>query len=587
MKKKLLLLSFCVFLIGAENMHGQSAPEWTVNLNELSDSSNLLPVRTIVNTNLEVIVLTSYQNSNGPSVVNKIQIYKYDRFGNQVWKRIYDHGGVGNPRAFDMVLDNSDNIYIAGGLMASTNYQPLLLKMNTGGTIQWEKISFTFFTTGYLNKLLLQNNKLFIAGTSGIANCTLGGIEIWSNDLQPNEIAIDQSDRMVVNAFSNPNYNLIRFNSTGTIDLLANSLYYGKVATDDSSNIYVLNDDQTYQLEKINSVGQLQWSYTDLPPSPPFGDISYDILFDYDQNIHLIGLNDTIVKLTRNGNLIWKKPMNGIDNYLIKAQFIGNDVLAVAGTIQGFAGWDQIVSTFDRNGNVSWTGTYSSNFYQELSVDLTVDYSGLYVLEDSAGSTGLMKYQSPFTLPPDFNNMCVDSVWYDANDPNRINVTVFNGNTSQLNYPSVQIISPTGDTIGNPQNRVDFFAHLGNIYLTYNDTITVTGITNWSQYTFLMHDGFGTTSGTIELCFISSITVPEVDNFVLYPNPTTTDVYLNGKTEQIVRLDLYDTIGKQIFSQSEFTSEQISIPTSSLKSGIYFLNIQTQKSKQTIKLIKQ
>src|SRR6185295_9516294 len=96
-------------------------------------------------------------------------------------------------------------------------------------------------------------------------------------------------------------------------------------------------------------------------------------------------------------------------------------------------------------------------------------------------------------------------VWYDPVNPGLINVSVFNGNVSHLNYPSVQIVSPGGDTISNVNNFVNFFAHPGNMYQTYTDTIIVPGITDFTGYTFLMNELFGDTTAVIDWCLANIV----------------------------------------------------------------------------------
>src|SRR5574339_671482 len=91
---------------------------------------------------------------------------------------------------------------------------------------------------------------------------------------------------------------------------------------------------------------------------------------------------------------------------------------------------------------------------------------------------GLLAVQNA-SAQVNYSLVCVDSVWYSSN-PLFINVRIYNGDTLHMNYPSVQIVSPANDTIGNPSNFVNYFAQLGNTYQTYTDTMTQPGIPDFS-----------------------------------------------------------------------------------------------------------
>src|SRR6185436_9803731 len=187
------------------------------------------------------------------------------------------------------------------------------------------------------------------------------------------------------------------------------------------------------------------------------------------------------------------------------------------------------VAAFDLNGNENWRGHYSANSgLQEFAAGLTIDNSGIYVVENDQQYTKVLKFDSPFfSSTLDYSLVCVDSVWYDS-IPGLIHVRVFNGNLSHLNYPSVQIVAPNLDTISNPGNIVSFFAHLGNYYLEYIDTITVQGITSFANYTFLISEGLTDTTAVIHFCEPVGIEEHGVIAFNIYPNPATNSVNISN-----------------------------------------------------------
>lgn len=70
-----------------------------------------------------------------------------------------------------------------------------------------------------------------------------------------------------------------------------------------------------------------------------------------------------------------------------------------------------------------------------------------------------------------------------------------------------------------------FFVHVDNVALVYRDSILVQGITDFSDYSFLISEGFGDTTVAIGWCFTSGIDKLDPTSVILYPNPA--ENYLN------------------------------------------------------------
>lgn len=122
MKTKLLLISLLTSMILQAAL-----PDWTVNINSLPDSASVTPVKSIVDRFENNIVLGLY-NLPLPSgtAVQKVVLNKIDKTGVIIWSYTFDNNGIDQPRGVDMALDNDDNIYVAGGLMETPTWQPLL-----------------------------------------------------------------------------------------------------------------------------------------------------------------------------------------------------------------------------------------------------------------------------------------------------------------------------------------------------------------------------------------------------------------------------------------------------------------------------
>src|SRR4051812_23472884 len=113
MKKILLLL--CVLASSGILAFAQVQPVWTNTINGLPDSAHMFPVKTLLDANSNVLVLSAYRSI--PASEYKVVLKRFGSNGSLLWTFTFDNSGAGSPRAFDMVMDDSANCYIAGGLM--------------------------------------------------------------------------------------------------------------------------------------------------------------------------------------------------------------------------------------------------------------------------------------------------------------------------------------------------------------------------------------------------------------------------------------------------------------------------------------
>jgi Leucine-rich repeat (LRR) protein len=82
-------------------------------------------------------------------------------------------------------------------------------------------------------------------------------------------------------------------------------------------------------------------------------------------------------------------------------------------------------------------------------------------------------------------------------------------------------------------------------------------------------------------CSALSVEVIEINNFSLYPNPVKD--YLNislNEGLELKRATIYNTLGQFIFS-----TENLKINTSNIASGIYYIEVETNKGKSTKKIL--
>ena len=594
--KKNSPLFFLIFVLAIcfqqKESNAQATPEWTRTINAFPDSFPVYPVRILHDMNSNYYVLSTYQHSiTVTNSIVKIVLTQYDYTGNENWRLVYDHNGSGEPRGFDMTLDNAGNCYIAGAFMGTINMEPILLKVTSSGSVAWQHTGTTAFNTGHFTKIIYKNNKLFLNCSSGVAVFDTAGNEVWSVALSTFDMAVDDSSRVIVSAFSSGAQTLFRYNANGSLDFSDSTIYGSRVICDAPGNIYILGQENGYSFVKYNSNGQFVWSRDHLATPQPFLDAGLEIIMDYTGDIYLIGLQDSIFKFSPNGNIIWAKSMNGLDGSKLSAQILSSNSLVVTGSLNGFAGYDLVVSAFDLNGQVNWLGYYSGNTGgREFSQDISVDGTGIYVIEDNDNYTTLVKFKNPtMDTVVDYNLICVDSVWYDPIYPNLIHVNVFNGGQTQINYPSIQIVSPLGDTIGNPNNYVNFFAQLGNTYQEYVDTIVEAGITDFSNYTFLLSELFGATTNQISWCISTSVPELNSSDFALYPNlvGSMLHIYFKTNADSEMRISIYSMTGALVFREKYNSKNELTLDLNLLSSGIYNIVCENSTGISAKKFMKQ
>jgi hypothetical protein len=580
------LLLFCLLFM-AQFAQGQNYPSWTQSITTFPDSAYLFPIKILADAAGNSYTLSTYSKSNGSTNTFKIYITKFDLNGNRLWQAIDDNAGAGDARGYDMVLDDQSNVYVAGGLMGAFSNQIYLIKVSAGGSVVWTRSSTTSFSIGMFTQILLDRNKLYLASSSGEAIFDLNGNEKWSDTFPAERICVERAGQMIVSEGFVSGDNLVRFDSLGNQTFSDSTFNVGRIATDGWRNMYVLGQYPGYQLAKYDSNGVFQWSYNSFPVTPPFGDYTYEVLVDSYGDVVLTGLNDTMYKFSPNGNLQWIKPMNGLDENWNVSGIVASDLIAIAGIEWTGNNYDVILKTFDLMGNANWSGIYNSNSVQEIVVSMAFSADGFFLAEDSMSSTDVLHFDSPFfNLTNDLSLLCVDSVWYDTLNPNYVNVSVFNGNVSHLNYPSVMIVSSTGDTISNPDNEVNFFAHLGNIHLVYTDTITQLGITDFSEYSFIISEGFGTTSAVIGFC--STLGTEEMDwtQITIYPNPSSGQFEIsNASGMPIDQLTVFDMSGRMVKSQKVGEASNVRLDFSAEPSGMYFVGLRSASGNRYFKVI--
>jgi hypothetical protein len=589
--KSLLLLATCsLYLLLPENVLSQTLPVWYKDVNAFPDSSSVIPVRIKNDKNSNVLVLSAYIKGSGASAKRKIFVYKNDSTGFPLWNLKYDNGGTGQPTGFDMASDTGGYIYIVGGLMSTPSTKPLLMKVSPSGTVIWQRDSTISFNNGYYKKLVLRNNQIYLAGTSGLAKFDFNGNEIWSDTAIATAMTVDLSGNVIYSDSTAGTNNIFRCDSSGVINFSDSAIFARRIAYDAAGNFYLLADTPQYSLTRYDKNGSFAWNYQLFPAVAAVADSGMEVLVDNSNNVIVTGLSDTMYKFDPAGNLLWTKGMNGLDHDYLSATITSGNFLAIAGSVPGGNGFDTYVAWFDLKGDLVWSGHYSGNdSLTEYAQDMSIDNSGIYALENNNNYTTFFKFENPAaTTPVDYAKICVDSVWYGPGIFNYYNVRVYNGNINALQFPSVRCVDQFGDTIGNPNNNVPFFQHPGNTYQTYYDTIKNPFVVNFYNYTYIICEYNCDSLHIISLCPTVGIDEYMGNPLIVFPNPAENELMIkNINPGEISQVEIFNAIGVCIYREDRLSGNSRRIDISGFAKGMYVIRITGNHSLRQGKFVKQ
>jgi uncharacterized delta-60 repeat protein len=247
--------------------------------------------------NLYVIGYTASEGAGG----NDFLLAKYNSSGTIQWQRTL--GGTDSDYGYSVAIDSAGNVYALGYTRSegAGNYDFLLAKYDSAGTIQWQRI--------------------------------LGG----TDQERGYAVAIDSSDNVYVlgrtysTGAGGSDLLLAKYDLSGTIQwqrILGGTDYeYGESVTVDSSgNVYVIGytgsagaGGKDLLLAKYDSAGTIQWQRT---LGGTGGDYGYSVAIDSTDNVYVIGYTDStgagsddflLAKLPNDGSLTGTYVINGVN----------------------------------------------------------------------------------------------------------------------------------------------------------------------------------------------------------------------------------------------------------------------------------
>ncbi len=417
----------------------------------------------------------------------------------QTWATVNESTG-----ASAIAVDNSGNIYIAGGIAGSTNVSALLLKYNSTGslllTAAWGGATGTTSANGLT---LLPSGEIYLTGYTSafgnggdllllkfFTNGSFGWARTWGGPLLDSgaSAAVDAKGNIYVTGYTESYGSgpadavILKFSSSGAL-LWARTwggakADYGSSVVADSSGVYVGGSEDCSGagtcdafILKLNSTGDLifqkSWGGSK-------NDYGYGIaLNSFTGALYLVGSTSSygaggafVLKFDTSGNLLWQRVWGPADGYGVTLDSRGN--IIVVGNTQSFGTTNgtAFVIRLDSGGDLINEDTWGA---QKTRAPGTIAYG---VATDSLGNAYVA---GSVVAPPPYSIGMGNSTLGIPNLPvNNLNFATVPTNQT-LGMPSGIITHPSGTETFNGGGDAFFF----------KISIGVTGI-NTITFSFVM-----------------------------------------------------------------------------------------------------
>ena len=406
--------------------------EWVASFYGIGAGYNV-PFKCIVDKESNIIVVGRSENL---SFNDDCVILKYNNTGNLLWEKRFNGLANGNDRFRDLVLDDSNNIYVTGetdGGSAGGSYNWIIAKFKPNGDTAWVRffngpggrgdVAFSIakdknnnvYVTGYCLISLPNNEDLYTIKYN--SDGELQWIRVYSSTIngpdRANKVVTDDSNNVYTIGYGSiPEGNEL---TTIKYDKYGNELwirkfptFYGDylrpalAAVDKFNNIivngyYYLGEHYAFNTIKYNSYGDLVWNR--IYKGAGNLNFCYALCTDDSANVYAAGRNTSAgtgndfvtIKYNQNGDTSWIRIYDGGDSLSDEIHAIAVDSLEnvyVTGVCQAarVTGLDYLTIKYNSNGNMIWNKKYNGITNQDdISYSISKDKGNVFV----SGASGI------------------------------------------------------------------------------------------------------------------------------------------------------------------------------------------------------
>ena len=300
-----------------------------------------------------------------------------------------------------------------------------------------------------------------------------------------------------------------------------------------------------------------------------------------------------LIKTDSNGNLLWSKTFGGIDDevgFSIQQTTDGGYIIGGYYGSMGGGGQDIYLLKTDANGNLLWSKTFSGGGVG-FSVQQTTD--GGYIISGFSGSFNasicLIKTDANgnLTWSKAFGGTADD--WAGSVKQTTDGGYIIGGYTRNFGaggYNDVYLIKT--DSLGNSGCHQSNLA----ISLTTHNTIVGNPTTSTdSPADIVTSPSIPTGSGGIVTTLCTSVGIKEIlsdNSLIISPNPSTGN-FVIAFSRIIMKgsIEILNIIGENIYTENIFNESKKEINLNNISSGIYFVEVISEKGKSVMKLVKE
>ena len=191
----------------------------------------------------------------------------------------------------------------------------------------------------------------------------------------------------------------------------------------------------------------------------------------------------------------------------------------------------------------------------------------------------------------DCSMMCVLNITIDTTN-STMDVTLFNGDTNGINYPTIRVVDQNGDTVGNPNGTfVLFMQGQGTMTHTIPTTMT-TALPQPFYCTVVVTDQVWDTSCVFSYpmsCPMNVNTVEQHDKFAVYPNPATDllSISLPSGISGKVDLSVTNVLGEVFHGPVLAINGKINLNVADYAAGVYFVSVTVNDQKYMQRFVRE
>ena len=283
----------------------------------------------------------------------------------------------------------------------------------------------------------------------------------------------------------------------------------------------------------------------------------------------------TVDSASQHNIIIWDKTSyTNIDSFIVYREIATNNYQPIASI--SFDSLSQYVDTtrtkyFPNTGDPN-AGTYRYKLGAHATcggyTGLSPFHNTIYILNN----TGTFYWTIPYTIQGGSNPVA--------------SYVLMRDNLSNGTWVQVSSVAGTQQTVSDP------------LYAIYQNTASWRVQTNWSisctptaRVQNNTQSNFSTSLSNVYTNNPNAIkNNASATKLNIYPNPSNGKFvleYSSLEKNQKTNVEVYNMIGKKVFSQNDLPANQTTLDLSTLSSGVYFLNLKTENSSVTKKIVIQ